>query len=221
MSDTADSIASYVRFIADDQEISFLDTAVQLASINEGWSELQRRLALRGSPILEKTVVLAVPASTTVINSDTTQAVFLPDDFVMPYTLEERVSGSTDLFCPMDEKNWPPGSVPSQFLHYWAWQDNALNFLGATQPLEVRMTYVKFLPAFDAPNTPIPIPWAVSAIAYCVLVTVALARGAPDAYRDRCSAMAEQQLDQLTAIHVKRNQLQRRHRPAHYGSRRF
>ncbi len=224
MPDTADSIASLCRVIADDDAVApqFLDTAYALPLINAGWREVQRRLALAGSPILRQTVILVVPANTTQINSTgaitngaATDTPVLPADFIMPYRLEEQpVSTPTNDFAPMDEKRWPRGVQPKQLLGVWSWEGGVITFIGATQDLNVRMEYARFLPSFETPDDAAP-TWAIDAIAWGTLFMVALARGASDAHRDRCSVMADQQLAQLQSLHVKRDQQMRRHRPAH------
>ena len=238
MADTAESVADLIRFIADDQEGVWLDFAVQLSSINAGWREFQRRMLLRGVSLLRKTATIDLPAFTILIDSTQTilsvQTVFggavfppnsplplilIPDDFVLPYKLEEKVTGSADDWADMEEKDWPPGVTPGSYLSRWAWQNGALNFLGANRALTIRLLYGKQFPSFEAETDTIPIPFAIDGIAWSTLFQVALARGASDAYRDRCSQMADQQIEQLTAIHVQRDQRVRRHRPAHNAHR--
>jgi len=233
MAETVDTVASLVRFIADDQEASWLDTAVQLASINAGWREFQRRMMLRSSPIFKKMAVIDIDAFTTllsptqtvvngsvVLNTDGSNKVLLPDNFILPYTVEERVQGATtDRFQEVKEVEWPVGTLATQWLCYWAWQDGGLNFVGSTRALTIRVEYSHALPVFTDKTDTIPISLAADAIAWCVLYQVALARGSSADYRDRCGAQAEAQIDQLTGIHVQRDQRQRRHRRPHLAGR--
>jgi hypothetical protein len=217
MADTVDQLASAVRFIADDPEIASLSTPLLLGSINAGWREFQRRFALKGSPIMKKTVEINLPAATTTIDTTTTPP--LPEDFILPYYIEEKVQGSNDWFMEVKEREWPREAVRGSYLFNWAWQNGAINFLGATRALTIRLLYGKFFPVLVLPDDTIPIPWAIDAIKWCVLYEIALARGAPDVYRDRCDQMAERQLEQLASIHVKREQRLPRHRRSHSAGR--
>ncbi len=222
MADTVNSIASLVRFIADDQEIQFLDTAVQVAPINAGYREFQRRMVLCGSSLMRQTVVLTVPANTTQIDpmSETVQTDIAgwPDNFVAPYMLWERpVSSPAILYRLMEECDWPLGVPPKPFLNKWAWQGGTLNFIGATQPLDVQMQYIKYYYPFIAPDQEVPVVFwgAIDAIVWATLYLVAMQRGAPADYRDRCSQNLDRIITDLTSRDVHRDQLQRRHRPAH------
>lgn len=219
MSDTVDTVATAVRFIADDQEGDWLDTALQLASINMGWREVQRRLLLAGSPIMQKTVVLTVPNGTSELSATSTPA--LPTDFFMPHILEERPTGSPSNidYSPMEEQRWPQGIPPREALRAWSWEGGVITFVGATRDVDVRMEYARTFDSFTDPEDEIPIPFVVDAIAWAVLFTVALARGSADSYRDRCSAMCDAQLSLMAQMHVKRDQYRRIHRPQHHRGR--
>jgi len=65
----------------------------------------------------------------------------LPTDFLLPIKLEERTSGSTDLYIPMTEVRFLPEIDQSTMLTYWTWSDNNIRFVGATQANQVRLTY--------------------------------------------------------------------------------
>ncbi len=218
MPDTVDSLASLVRFIADDPEIASLSTSLLEAPINAGYREWQRRAALARVPVVLNTVEIDLPANTLTLGPATTPP--LPDDFLMPYTMEERVTGSNSFWCPVEEKNWPRETIQGDFLFRWLFEGDAIHFLGATQPITIRLHYAKTLPVLLLPDDPLPV-WAIDGIAWCVLYAIALARGMPDAYRDRCSQMAEQQMAQMQSLYVKRDQFQNRKRPVNYESWRY
>ena len=121
----------------------------------------------------------------------------------------------------MTEREITRGVPPVQFLTTYSWKGGTINFTGATTPTEIRMEYAKQYLPFISPNQPIPVPYAVDAIAWAVLFMTALARGAPDAYRDRCSGMVDRELEQLEVMDVKRDQRMPRHRQAHRAGWRF
>ena len=65
----------------------------------------------------------------------------LPTDLLLPISLEERTSGSTDLYTPMQEVRFLPEVQQGPSLIYWNWFDSLINFVGATQANQVRLTY--------------------------------------------------------------------------------
>jgi len=218
MGDTIEALASYIRFVSDDREGNWSELAEMLPPINAGWREFQRRMILKGSPIFKKTVEIDIPAVTgTRLDSTTTPA--LPADFMFPYFIEEKVTGTSDEWIETRERQVPAGVIQTLYLNSWSWQDNGINFLGATRPITIRLLYGKSLPSFEAEDDEIPIPLAVDAIAWCVLYDVALAKGATDSYRDRCSKMADECIETLGSLHVKREQWMTQRRRAHSAGR--
>lgn len=65
----------------------------------------------------------------------------LPTDFLLPLRLEERTSGSTDLYIPMQEVRLLPQVQQTAQLTYWNWADSAINFVGSTSSNQVLLTY--------------------------------------------------------------------------------
>lgn len=65
----------------------------------------------------------------------------LPTDFLLPIYLEERTSGSSDLYIPMQEVRFLPEVRQSTNLVYWSFFDNNIKFVGSTQANQVRLTY--------------------------------------------------------------------------------
>lgn len=72
----------------------------------------------------------------------------LPSDFLLPVKLFERPSGGTaNDWIPMVEKDWEPTEtiVPTSTLIYWAFRNNAINFVGSTVAREVLLEYERAL----------------------------------------------------------------------------
>lgn len=80
----------------------------------------------------------------------------LPSDFLLPINLWERNSGATnDAWVPMSMKTWEPESaVPTTSLTYWAFRNNAINFIGATTARDVLLEYQRQLAVISGTNSP-------------------------------------------------------------------
>jgi hypothetical protein len=73
----------------------------------------------------------------------------LPKDMIWPIKLEERLSGSSDLFQPMTQKRWEPQLQQTDKLSYWVWRLDEIKFLGATTDREVLLYYQKTFPSVE------------------------------------------------------------------------
>lgn len=73
----------------------------------------------------------------------------LPADYIWPVKLEERASGSSDLFVPMSMRRWTPQEFKGDFLKYWTWNSDKIQFLGANTDREVRLYYQATFPALN------------------------------------------------------------------------
>lgn len=66
----------------------------------------------------------------------------IPVNLIQPTELFERPSGQTTIpFIPMTEKSWEPMAIPQSALRFWVWRNQQIEFLGATNPVDVLMHY--------------------------------------------------------------------------------
>jgi len=88
----------------------------------------------------------------------------IPGDIIVPLFLEERESGETLLsdYIPMREVDFIPSQEQTQRLRFWAFREDAIEFLGATTAREVRMRYMKSLAVVIDQNSSIPVDEAES-----------------------------------------------------------
>lgn len=109
----------------------------------------------------------------------------LPGDMLYPTCVQERQTGSNDVFHSMDV---PSGGLPSAmqgpYLKQWEWRNNNLNFRGATQNVDIRMRYYCALPQFfsqtlDFSSTYVPVLDCTDAVAYMTAVKYARMLGSP------------------------------------------
>lgn len=71
----------------------------------------------------------------------TTELTPLPNDFVWPVKLEERLAASGDLFSPMQMRAWEPQAKVTERLQFWTYRKDRIFFIGATTTREVTLYY--------------------------------------------------------------------------------
>jgi len=80
----------------------------------------------------------------------------LPSDFIWPIKLEERASGSSNLYSPMSQLKFVNNITPDTALNYWQFMGDVINFPAATTNREVLLYYKKIYPDFpDGTGDPV------------------------------------------------------------------
>jgi len=79
----------------------------------------------------------------------------LPNDFLRPVELAERLMGSEDKFVPMTEREWDPNVKQQNDLIYWVWREDTLHFPGAVTPRQILLRYIKSLEVISDATSPI------------------------------------------------------------------
>jgi len=88
---------------------------------------------------------IAAPA---IIAAGSTSYGTLPSDFIWPVKLEERASGSTDLYNPMTQLRWTNNITIDTSLNYWNFIGDSIDFPAASTNREVLLYYKKVYPDF-------------------------------------------------------------------------
>lgn len=109
----------------------------------------------------------------------------LPQDFIVPYTLWERLNGVTLNMTEMDQMlNGIPSVPKGNWNLVWEWRGDQLRFPGSLVITDLRIRYGAKLADF-LDNTPLPGPWfqqqipipqALDMLANCICYEVAKAR---------------------------------------------
>ncbi len=110
--------------------------------------ELQLQLELYGALVLEKmSPIIKVPQFTGAVGTsqDLLSLGLLPNDMLEPQKVEERLSGSTDLFYDMTRRMWEPNILPTDSLRYWDYREENIFFIGATTVRDIKLYYLKRL----------------------------------------------------------------------------
>jgi hypothetical protein len=209
MNDTARSVYTY---------------GVQLPYLNIAFDELQEAFELNNIPVTNQTTsaIITVAVGITQINPTAGLAPITapnyPEDLVEIQGLYERLSGSTDPFVPMHQREFLPHAlddIPTSDLQYWIWQDQRIKFIGALTPREVKIDYIKALFQTDLGTS--SVIGVINARSFLYYRTAALCSqfiGNNKSRADELNAFAGLALDRVTGIGVKGKQaIQTRRRP--------
>jgi len=150
---TLNSITARIRSRLNDQIGAISGDAVLIPFAQDAADELQLELDLYGIQVIEKknTTPIPIPVNTLRMGS------LLPQDMLEPQRLEERLSGSTDLFIPMVMRQWEPDILPTDSLRYWTYREQDIFFVGSTSARDVVIYYKKRAIFITDINSPINI----------------------------------------------------------------
>lgn len=142
MATVGDALKSARSFLGDDNALTWSDS-VLVPKLAEAHRELVLELELYGIPV---TRVTAGPFTVTAGAKDL--GLNQPADIVEPTSMLERaVGGAMDDFVSMIELPSVPELTPVSNLIYWAWEQEKIKFVGATQNREVLLKYRKSITA--------------------------------------------------------------------------
>lgn len=185
--------------------------------LKSAWEQLQDELADAGVDSLVKEIIIpnfpAVyttdPAVTVYIDWDGSwdgQTIYpvgdgnpaLPYDLVITKSVWERPHGSGTSFTevvPWD--GGLPGGFQSERLRWYEWRNDKLWFKGATQAIDLKVSYLAYLPDLEYDNNAyeVPIMRSLRAMSYIVASEYARPRGA--AVADNLYAMAEAEIAKI------------------------
>jgi hypothetical protein len=207
----------------------FADTqAYVVPTVNLGWRKLQKKLADKGHPRLEREEnILAVPAVTDLdpssqmyldwggcfdgTNYQTSPT--LPADFIAPLWGKERINQVGTNLTKFHHMNMAQdGIVPRQkgFRNYWwDWRNDAFHFSGTLQPQDFRLRFNSYLPDFSAvasafATTLVPIMRCAESLAYYTASIFVEPRGGVTAAT--FEAKGDMGVDQITNVWAKLQQ---------------
>lgn len=217
----AEDALTLARSLMNDAAGAVFSDAVLFPFLNSAYRSLQRELAENGISVLTETVQLDLPLTggltPTAIND--TSSPQLPIDLLVPHSLWEQATGSTDLFMPMEKiGSGLPNFQPSSYLRMWEWESDSIHLVGATQAITMQIRYEKALPVLVLGTDPIQIRVATDPLAYGTAALAARSRGARALAADMAAATA-QATEELVERYVRPEQ-HKGYRRAPYGFRR-
>lgn len=217
----AEDALTLARSLMNDAAGVVFTDAVLMPLLNSAYRALQRELAENGVSVLVNQADLPLPltAGVTPAAINDTSSPQLPVDLLAPHALWEMVTGSSDVFIPMEKMTAGlPNLQPSPYLRIWEWRSDSINLIGATQPVTVRIRYEKSLPALVLGTDPVQIRFATDPLAYATAAMAARSRGARALALDMAAA-AQDATSKLIERYVRPEQHKARRRKP-YGYRR-
>lgn len=215
----ASAVMDIARAKLNDTPGDVFTNAVLLPHLQSAWRVLQSQMKSNGIPTTRKqSSTLTIPAGNVVISSNSTPP--YPTDFVEPIELWERkVGGSVEDWKLMSEGNWAPFVEQTNALRMWAWLNQEIQLIGATEDREVQIRYTANLADITSDSSNISV---ISSEEFLGTKTAALAAefiGANRTRSDRLESMAQEELRKFINIAVKGMQAIKTRRIP-YGNRR-
>lgn len=99
----------------------------------------------------EESAIIVLPVNT--ISLAKTGSPALPADFKEPILLEERLSGSDELFQKMSKEEWEPETSQSESLNVWTYREGEVKLVGATTVRDLKISYYKTLATITSENS--------------------------------------------------------------------
>lgn len=160
---------------------------------NKAYRKVQRRLAEAGSKSTTEEVIVTLAVGATDFSD--TSSPQLPTDFLAPRQMWERISGTTDFseMSPVDVL--PVYSSQPSYNRFFAWFNEGISFVGASNRLDVRLRYMNGLTPLSDGTSAILIRGGIDAVASQTAFLAAVSRGSPSA--TMFSAQFEEDMKEL------------------------
>jgi len=114
--------------------------AVLFPFVQSSYRDLQRRLVQNGVSVMLRETDLTIPTGTLILNDGSTPP--LPLGFIVPHSLREKPDNSSEKFQQMQKHiSGLPDMDQDVNLGVWEWRDNAIQFVGATRDIVVKLRY--------------------------------------------------------------------------------
>lgn len=142
MSIKAGSVMDAAAVLLNDYNHTTFTYVAQIPFLNIAIDELAEEMERENKPstnVVSK--VYVIPTTVTDIGGGTGQP--LPLNLIEIQVIEERLNGTTNPWTPITRKEFLPSyDTLVTDLVYWAWEDQAIKFLGATSARDVRLKYI-------------------------------------------------------------------------------
>lgn len=200
MADLVSAVNTEARALLNDVSAGLYTDERLLTFINKAYREMQDNLNLNGLQHLDEIAAyITVLAGATTIGTP-------PADMIRPTEVAERPSGTADQFVALDNRTWLPDEPANQSLRYWVWREEAIELLAATSSRQVRVRYLKSLPALTGSASTILVTNAVSFLAARSAALAARYIGENETRANSLDSEAVYALGNLVRLNVRMNQ---------------
>ena len=208
MADDYAAVAARVQAELGDQEGDVYDPALLHVYINKSYETVARKLTLHGDREFRGRAAIAVPIAATSITATSTPA--LPADLFLPIAMFEQSAGDpTGQYVPMRQvSDIPVGTPQTDTLGVWEWRQDSIFLVGATRIVNVDLRYWRSLTTIAAMSDRLGLEGALDTVSRGAAWAAASSRlGAGDKNVLGLKAGFDEALNELTALHVKSNQM--------------
>lgn len=205
MAATLLTVNNLVRSLLGDDEAAVYTDGMLLNFSNTAQREVQRKLVNRGVRALVTRAVINLTATQTQLSSASTPA--LPSDFHLGYRMWEKITGYQDYtYVPMTAVSELQDRLQSTQLGEWQYENGAINFVGATGLVTIRLEYERIATDFVNTTDPVQILNSEDAIAHLAAALAAGSRG-DRGMQESLEAKAQDSIRDLAERHVRANQV--------------
>lgn len=154
--------------------------AVLLPFAQKAYRKVQERMRQAGSKTTtSEVIILNFPVGATSLTDSTHPQ--LPVDFLAPRTLEERITGNPFFNPPMQPVDQIPSIAQGGYNGCYAWFEDGLYFIGATNELDLRLRYYVAFPAITDASSVLTIRGCLDAVSSWTAFLAGNSRGAANA----------------------------------------
>lgn len=160
---TAGAVMDGAAALLNDAAKSVYTYSVQIPYLKIALRELREMMELSNVPVTNKTAeILAIPASTGVIEISFVTTPSLPSDLIEIQQIWERATG-VNPYVPMVKKEFLPayltdGYQPSSNYLIWAWNGNKLQLPPCNEINDLKLNYVYEITQIVDQNSTIAVP---------------------------------------------------------------
>jgi hypothetical protein len=220
MPETLAGITAKTRSLLGDPDATMYPDTLLLGPVNIAGTIVGNELRVYGVDRMRNTTLLSnVPIGTLALSMTSSPA--LPASFLSPIQLWEKPAGSAATnYTPIMQarEQIPPGLIPGPLMGQYTFFNGVLNFIGATQALDILIDFIQSLSDLAAPSDAVPVADTTVAIANKAAAIIAEADQPESAGAFESDFQAE--LDRIVRIYNK-NRQRRPRRPRRYRSARI
>lgn len=142
MSFKAKEVMDRVAVLMNDYTRSVYTYTAQIPHLNTAIDELAEEMERENKPSTNQvSKIYVIPTTAKDIGGGTGQP--LPPDFIEVQLIEERQNGTSEGWTPVQRCEFLPSyDTLTNYLQYWAWENQAIKFLGANSVRDVRLKYI-------------------------------------------------------------------------------
>lgn len=208
------------RSLLGDDSFSTWTDATLMPKIVQAHGEMVSKLALNGLPsVRQRTVTVTIAIAVT------TMGVNQPSNLIKPIKIKEKATADdVSKFIDMAKKDFLPNIVATETLRYWSYNEEVIEFIGATSSRDVKLYYEANLTAPTKVTDTLVIPLSETflgprIVALCM--SRSTQKGGNRDLFETASKMAEDNLSMIVRTEVKGEQsLPVRRRPFSFQMKR-